>query len=157
MMYRAYGMEYIWNEFKAGRLPRLSSTDEAITWMDNHYAEVAGQYIMPNLEGWLENYPLKKVGTLVFADYDKKATKAERDKSTKEELEFSYIYSLIEDYCVLYYIGLCLMGRSSVDVIEMMTDFIIEDIPQMDYCIAKQVFSRLYVSRFMHEHYTPLP
>ena len=157
MMYRAYGMNYIWDEFKAGKLPRLSSFDEAFTWMDSHYGEVTGIHIMPNLEEWLENYPTKKVGTLIFANYDRLATTAENDRGKKEELEFSYIYSLLEDYCVLYYIGFRLMGKSSVDVIAMMTNYEIEDIPQMDYCVAKQVFSQLYVSRYMHEHYSPLP
>lgn len=157
MMYRAYGMNYIWDEFKAGKLPRLSSFDEAFTWMDSHYGEVTGIHIMPNLEEWLENYPTKKVGTLIFANYDRLATTAENDRGKKEELEFSYIYSLLEDYCVLYYIGFRLMGKSCVDVIAMMTNYEIEDIPQMDYCMAKQVFSQLYVSRYMHEHYSPLP
>ena len=34
---------------------------------------------------------------------------------------------------------------------------IIEDIPQIDYAIAKQAFIQLGIGRYMHEHYTPLP
>lgn len=157
MMYRAYTMNYIWNEFKAGKLPRLSSFDEVFSWMDHHYSEIAAQYIQPNLLDWLESKPTEQIGTLVFANYDRLATYAENDRGKKEELEFSYIYSLLEDYCVLYFIGFRQMGKSTVDVISLMTNFVIEDLPNMDYCIAKQAFSQLYVSRFMNEHYSPLP
>lgn len=157
MMYRGYTMDYLWNFFKAGRLPRFTSNNEMFNGMDELYSDIAGKYVHSNLINWLQNDPTKKVGTLIFANYERLATAAENDRGKKEELEFSYIYSLLEDYSVLYYIGFRLMGNSSVKAIAMMTNFEIEDIPQMDYCMAKQVFSQLYVSRYMHEHYSPLP
>lgn len=157
IMYRAYGMDYIWGEFKSGKLPQLSSIEEAFNWMDNHYAEITGEKIQPYLLDWLKTNPNKEIGNVVFEKYEALARKAELDKNKKEELEFSYLYHLLEDYCVLYFIGFRLLGKSTVDVISMMTNYLIEDMPQMNYGMAKQVFSQLYVNRYMHEHYSPLP
>ena len=157
MMYRAYTMSYIWNEFKTDKLPTFTSMNDAFIYMDKHYGEIAATYIQPNLLGWLQNNPTKEIGTLVYLNYEKIASDAEGDKSKKEELEFSYLFNLIQDYCVLYFIAIRLCGKSLTDTIALMTNYMIEDIPQIDYSIAKQVFLQLYVSKFMHEHYSPLP
>ena len=43
------------------------------------------------------------------------------------------------------------------NTIAMMTNYVIEPIPNMDYAMAKTVFQQLYVGKFMNDNYTPLP
>lgn len=157
MMYRAYGMDYIWNEYKNGRIQRFSSFEEAIRGMEMYYANVSSNIVRANLLDWLRESPNKQVGTLIFANYDRMASAAETNPSKKEELEFSYIFNLLEEKLVLHYIGIRQTGKNMEDTIAMMTNFVIEPIPNMDYAMAKTVFQQLYVGKFMNDNYTPLP
>ena len=50
-----------------------------------------------------------------------------------------------------------LTGQSQVDAIKSISNFVIEEIPNMDYTLAKQALQQLIVARFMHENYNPLP
>lgn len=157
MMYRAYGMEYIWNEFRNNRLPNYSSIEEALRGMELHYSEISSTIIRENLLYWLKSKPNEKVGTLIFTNYEKMASAAESNSSKKEELEFSYIFNLLEDKLVLYYIGIRQTGKSMTDTIATMTNYVIEPIPNMDYAMAKQIFLQLYVAKYMNDNYSPLP
>ena len=157
MMYRAYGMQYIWNDFKRGILPRFQSIEDAIRGMEMYYAQISTTQIRDNLLDWLKKSPNTPVGTITFANYERMATEAENNATKKEELEFSYIFELLEDKLVLYYIGIRQTGKSMADTIALMTNYIIEPIPNMDYLMAKQVFQQLYVDKFMNNNYTPLP
>lgn len=158
MMYRAYGMQFIWNEFKRGTLPRFSSVNDALIGMERHYQEISITEIRDNLLNWLKTKPNDSVGTLTYSNYEKNvATPAEIDKKKREELEFSYIFEMLEDKCVLYYIGFRQMGKSFQDAVAMITNVLIEDIPTMDYNMAKHVFQQLLVARYMHEHYNEIP
>ncbi len=158
MMYRAYTMQYIWNEFKNGTLPKFATINEALLGMSQHYREISTTKIFSNLLNWLETRPNDSVGTLTYSRYENNlATPAENDKRKREELEFSYIFEMLEDECVLYYIGFRQMGKGFQDAVAMITNFMIEDIPTMDYSIAKQVFQQLIVGRYMHEHYNEIP
>ena len=109
------------------------------------------------LEGWMANNPYEQVGSLSTARYEKLATQAETDKKYKEELEFSYIFELLNDMSVLYFIAFRLTGESEVDAIAKMSDVIIEPLEHMDYAITKQVFQQLLVGRYMSMNYHPLP
>ena len=157
MMYRAYTMQHIWREFKNGQIPSFNSVDEGLIWMERHYSQVAQTNIQPYLLNWLNHSPNADVGTLTFYNYDRLATNAETLSSKREELEFSYIFELLEDKCVLFYIAIRQTGKSMTDTIAMMTNYMIEPIPNMDYAMAKQAFQQLYIGRFMNENYTPIP
>jgi hypothetical protein len=43
------------------------------------------------------------------------------------------------------------------DTIAMMTNYMIEPINNLNYEMAKQVFQQLYIGKYMHENYTPIP
>ncbi|MBO7635920.1 MAG: hypothetical protein J6S89_05010 [Paludibacteraceae bacterium] len=157
MMYRAYGMQYIWNDFKIAKLPKFQSIKDAVQGMETYYAQVSMTQIRDNLLNWLKESPTTPVGTITFANYERMACEAENNATKKEELEFSYIFELLEDKLVLYYIGIRQTGKSMEDTIALMTNYFIEPIPNMDYLMAKQVFQQLYVAKFMNDNYIPLP
>ena len=157
MMYRAYAMDYIWNEFKNSRLPRYNSINEALIGMEKHYSTVTANNINANLLNWLRIKPNERIGTLIYHNYEKIAKEAELNYSKKEELEFSYLFNLLQDKLVQYYIAIRLTGKNMQETITAMTNYMIEPISGMTYEIAKQAFQQLYVARFMNDNYRPLP
>lgn len=157
IMYRAYGMNYIWNDYKNGNLPRYSNFQEAVIDMEQRYSRVAIEKVRDNLMVWLDNKPNEAIGNLTFSNYDRLATVAENDKTKKEELEFSHIFDLLQEKCVLYWIALRQTGKNDIDAIATITGVIIESIPNMDYAGAKYVFQELCVKQYISQNYSPLP
>ena len=156
MMYRAYAMQHIWDEFKSNSLPKFNSFNDGIIWMEKHYRQVAVMNIQPYLLNWLSQSPNVSVGTLTYSKYENLASLAETSSNKKEELEFSYIFELLEDKCVLMYIAIIQSGKNMTDAISMITNYVIEPIPNLDYAMAKHVFQQLFIGRYMHENYQPL-
>lgn len=157
MMYRAYSTRIVYEAFQNDELVDQDDFQEAIMYVLHFYGETARTEVHPYLEGWMANKPYEYVGSLCTARYEKLATKAETEDKYKEELEFSYIFELLNDMSVLAYIALRLTGESQVDSIAKMTNVIIEPLEQMDYTICKQVFQQLLVAKYMSENYRPLP
>lgn len=157
MMYRVYAMDYVWKQYENGTLPHFSNTNEGLSWMERYYGQVAQEKINPRLMYWLEKSPNKNVGRVIYAKYEEFATFAEKDKSNLKLLENLYISNLLEDKCVLFYIAFRQMGKSFEDTVSLMTNYLVEDIPNINYEMAKEVFSQLLVSSYMDEHYTQLP
>ena len=157
MMYRAYSTRIVFETFQNDELADQDNFQEAIMYVLHFYGETAKTEVHPYLEGWMANKPYEYVGPLCTARYEKIATKAETDPKFKEELEFSYIFELLNDMSVLAFIALRLTGESEVDAIAKMTNVIIEPLEHMDYTICKQVFQQLLVAKYMSENYRPLP
>ena len=157
MMYRAYSTRLVYRAFSNDEMPEFDNFQEATNYVLRFYGQTAATEVHPYLESWMANKPNEEVGTISTARYEALATKAERDKKYQEELEFSYIFEVLNDMSVLYFIAFRLSGESEVDAIAKMSDVIIERLPYMDYTITKQVFQQLLVGRFMHMNYHPLP
>ena len=155
MMYRAYSMDRLFDLFLNGNLPSYSNFNESVIAMERKYGEIALQ-IQPYLMNWLQTNPNDNIGTLCFNNFDNLASKAEVSAESKEELEFSYIFELLCDKSVLYWIAMVISGVSKMNAIAKMTNAFIEPIPNITYTIAKQIFQQLLVGRYMHEHYTPI-
>ena len=158
MMYRAYSTRMVYESFENDEMvDDFEDFNEAFNYVMQFYGDAALHEVHSKLEYWMANRPFEEVGTLCTARYESLATKAETNKQILEELEFSYIFELVNDMSVLYYIAFRLTGMSDVDAIAKMTDAIIEPIANMDYTITKQVFQQLLVAKFMHYNYHPLP
>jgi len=157
MMYRAYSTRIVYQTFASGPMLEIDNVPEAFNYIMKFYGKVAMTKVRDNLEYWMETRPLEEVGTLNTARYEALATKAETNKKFQEELEFSYIFELLNDMSVLAFLAFRLTGESEVDAIAKMSGRIIEPLPYMDYTIAKQVFQQLVVTEFMSMNYKPLP
>lgn len=157
MLYRAYSTRCVYNAFLNDELVEFEDFNEAVMYVLQFYGRTAVSEVMPNLEKWINNNPFEEVGTICAARYQNLANKAINDISKKEELEFSYIFEMLNDMSVLYYIAFRLSGCNDVEAIAKMTGAIIEKIPNMNYTIIKQVFQQLLVSRYMNNNYRPLP
>lgn len=157
MMYRAYSTRFVFEAYQNDELPEFDGFMEAAKYVIGLYGEMAAHEVHSKLEGWMANNPNEQVGTVCTANYERLATVAEYDKAKREELEFSYVFELLNDMSVLYWIAFRLTGESEVDAIAKMSDVIIEKLDYMDYTITKQVFQQLLVGRYMNENYHPLP
>lgn len=157
MMYRAYGMSYLWEDYKNGRIPRYANFQEAVIAMEERYSKIAIEKVRDNLTDWIKKNPNQTIGSLTFSNYDSLATAAEKSKDKKEELEFSFIFNFLQEKCILYWIALRQIGKSDVDAIGLITGVIIEPIANMDYAGAKYVFQELCVKQYVSQNYSPLP
>lgn len=157
MMYRAYSMNYIWNDYKNGILAQYTNFQEAAFAMEQRYSSIAVEKVHNNLMAWLESRPNETIGNLTFDSYKRLATAAVNDKTKKEELEFSYIFDLLQEKCVLYWIALRQTGKSDIDAIAQITGVIIEPISNIDYAIAKYIFQELYVKKYISQNYSSMP
>lgn len=157
MMYRAYSTRIVYNSFHNDEMVEFDDFNESVNYVMHFYSDTALHEVVPKLEYWMKNSPNEEVGTLCTSKYEHLASKSETDKSSLEELEFSYAFELINDLCVLYYIAFRLTGISDVDAIAKMSDVMIESLGDMTYTITKQVFQQILVARFMQFNYHPLP
>lgn len=157
LMYRSYAVAFLWDDFENGRFPRFTDELEAFMYVSQKYQETCRNKVNANLMSWLERYPDKAIGNVTYSGYENLAKRAENDRSAKEEVEFSYLFDYMTNICVQDYIALRLCGKSQVDAISNITRVIIEPLAQFDYGVAKQVFTQLYVNRYMAQNYNPLP
>jgi len=157
MMYRAYSTRIVYESFANDEMVEFDDFNEAVLYVLRFYGQTALTEVNPYLIGWMHDRPNEQVGSLSTARYEALASKAETNDASLEELEFSYIFEMINDMCVLYFIAFRLSGLSEVDAIAKMTDVIIEPLERMDYAITKQAFLQLLVARYMGENYRPLP
>lgn len=157
MMYRAYSTRCVYQAYQNDELPEFDNFTEAAEYIVDLYGEMAIREVHSKLEGWMANNPNEQVGTVCTANYERLASVAEYDKQKREELEFSYVFELLNDMSVLYWIAFRLTGESEVNAIAKMSDVLIEKLDYMDYTITKQVFQQLLVGRYMNANYHPLP
>lgn len=157
MMYRAYSTRIVYIAYLNDELPEFEDLTEATNYILEFYGSAAVKEVHPYLENWITNKPDEEVGTICFLRYDKLANLAENDYEKREELEFSYIFELLNDMSVLYYIALRLIGQTQVEAFAKLSDVVIEKIPNMDYTVTKQVLQQLLVARYLQNNYTPLP
>ena len=157
MMYRAYSTRFVYESFIKGELPEYDDFQEASVYIRQFYSQVAAESVHPYLLGWIQGKTDEEVGTIIASRYIRMAQNAVHDAKAREELEFSYIFEMLNDMSVLYYIAFRLCGESQSNAIGKMTGIMIQEIQNMDYTTVKQVFQQLLVSRFMNQNYRPLP
>lgn len=157
MMYRAYSTRIVFDSSKKDELVDQDNLQESMQYVIYSYSQSAAQEVHPYLEHWMESRPNEQVGTLCTSRYENLAKRAETDKKALEELEFSYVFELLNDMSVLYFIAFRLCGISEVNTIAQMTGYEIEKLENMDYTITKQVFQQLLVAPYMHHNYHALP
>lgn len=150
IMYRAYSTQVVYNAFQNDEMAEQDNLQDAFQYVILFYSQAAAQQVHPYLENWMDTRPNEEVGTLCTARYEGLASRAENNKTALEELEFSYTFELLNDMCVLYYIGFRLCGYSETEAIAQLSGVLIEPLNYMDYTISKQVFQQLLVAKYMH-------
>jgi hypothetical protein len=149
-------MRLVWNSYEQGSLPKFSSFQEGVNSMEQFYGQTAVRQVNANLMNWMNSSPMENVGGLTYDGYEKIAHLAENDKKQLEELEFSYIFHLLQDKCVLYWIVLRQIGQSQTQAIGSITGYMIEELRGFDYPMAKQAFQQLIVAKYMNDNYNAI-
>ena len=157
IMYRAYSTKFVFEAFSRDELPEFDDFTEAAREVHRFYGQMAATEVHSNLIRWMTTKPNEEVGTVCTERLENLATRAETDPQALEELEFTYIFELLNDMSVLYWIAFKLCGESDVNAIYKMSDAMIRPLDNMDYSIIKQVFQQLLVAPYMNDNYHPLP
>ena len=156
-MYRAYSTKFVFEAFSRDELPEFDDFTEAAREVHRFYGQMAATEVHSNLLRWMATKPNEEVGTVCTERLEKLATRAETDPQALEELEFTYIFELLNDMSVLYWIAFRQCGESDVNAIYKMSDVMIRPFNNMDYSMIKQVFQQLLVAPYMNDNYHPLP
>ena len=157
IMYRAYSTKFVFEAFSRDELPEFDDFTEAAREVHRFYGHMAATEVHSNLLRWMATKPNEEVGTVCTERLEKLATRAETDPQALEELEFTYIFELLNDMSVLYWIAFRQCGESDVNAIYKMSDVMIRPFNNMDYSMIKQVFQQLLVAPYMNDNYHPLP
>lgn len=157
IMYRAYSTKFVFEAFSRDELPEFNDFTEAAREVHRFYGQMAATEVHSNLLRWMATKPNEEVGTVCTERLEKLATRAETDPQALEELEFTYIFELLNDMSVLYWIAFRQCGESDVNAIYKMSDVMIRPFNNMDYSMIKQVFQQLLVAPYMNDNYHPLP
>ena len=157
IMYRAYSTKFVFEAFSRDELPEFDDFTEAAREVHRFYGQMAATEVHSNLLRWMATKPNEEVGTVCTEKLEKLATRAETDPQALEELEFTYIFELLNDMSVLYWIAFRQCGESDVNAIYKMSDVMIRPFNNMDYSMIKQVFQQLLVAPYMNDNYHPLP
>ena len=157
IMYRAYSTKFVFEAFTRDELPDFDDFTEAASEVHKYYGHMAATEVHSNLLRWMATRPNEIVGKVCTSKLEMLASKAESDPTALEELEFTYIFELLNDMSVLYWIAFRLCNVSDVDAIYKMSDIMIKPLGNMDYALTKQVFQQLLVAPYMNKNYRPMP
>ncbi|MBO7230723.1 MAG: hypothetical protein J6V20_04855 [Bacteroidaceae bacterium] len=149
IMYRAYTMSFVWEDFVNDKLPKFHNFNEAIISMERYYGQVATEKVNANLLNWLRTRANDYVGGCNYAFMEEVATDAERSANDLHIVETSYFVHLLKDKMVLYFIAMRLAGKTDSQAIEALTNYQVEMTGSFDYTSAKNAFGELIVDQYL--------
>lgn len=149
IMYRAYTMSFIWEDFDNGKLPKFQSFNDAIISMERYYGNVAVEKVNANLLTWLRTRANDYVGGCNYKFMEEVATDAEQNPRDRHLVETSYFSHLLKDKMVLYFIAMRLAGKTDSQAIEALTNYQVEMTGSFDYTSAKNAFGELIVDNYL--------
>ena len=149
IMYRAYTMNFVWDDFVNDRLPKFQNFNDAIISMERYYGQTAKEMVNANLLNWLRSRADEYVGGCNYKIMEEVATDAERSRSDLSLMEKSYFVHLLKDKMVLYFIAMRLSGKTDSQAIEALTNYQVEMTGSFDYTSAKNAFGELIVDNYL--------
>ena len=149
IMYRAYTMNFVWDDFVNDRLPKFQNFNDAIISMERYYGQTAKEMVNANLLNWLRTRADEYVGGCNYKIMEEVATDAERSRSDLSLMEKSYFVHLLKDKMVLYFIAMRLSGKTYSQAIEALTNYQVEMTGSFDYTSAKNAFGELIVDNYL--------
>lgn len=149
IMYRAYTMNFVWQDFENGKLPRFNNFNDAIIYMERYYGQTATEKVNANLLSWLRTRPNDYIGGCNYKFMEEVATDAERSASDLKLMETSYFVHLLKDKMVLYYIAMRLAGKTDEGAIEALTNYQVQMTDKFNYTSAKNAFGELIVYNYL--------
>ena len=151
IMYRAYIMNFIWNDYKANRLPVFDNFQDSVRFLEQYYGKTALEKVNANLLTWLQRNADDWVGNCCYRVMDEMCTSAERNRRDLTDVESSYYLHLLNDKLVLYWIAMRQAGNSEAKSIELLTNYQVEITQELEYRSLKQAFSELISTNFLSE------
>lgn len=158
IFYRRYTMQMMWAEMmnlinKAG----LDTFENVFSLIRSLYSKTSIK-VLPKLEDFLRDEPSKFVGGICYEDFKDVIKRASAGiESSREELEFSYLFYLISDEVTLVWAALCSIGFSPVDAITEISGYTMDPLDSNDYTTITECLGQFYTALFLRDRYTPLP
>lgn len=136
----------IWNDFNEG-FQKLKTT----------YGSTAISKTQPVLLNLLTNIQ-RNVGNTNYGIFTSLISEAKIGNKTKlEEIEYSYLFYLLTDECVLLWGALGGTGLKKIEAIGKISGLIIKTEEIKTYGQIEQVLGQVCAAAYLKEHYKPLP
>lgn len=160
VFYRKYSMLFMWDEiqkcFNNGQL--WSDFNTGFQKLKQTYQQTAISKTQPVLLQFLTESPEKQIGSTSFSSYTEKiAGSRQGNNQDLEEIEYSYLYYLLTDECVLLWAAFGGTGIDQIKAIGQLSGLIIETPEINSYEQIEGILGRLCASAYLNKVYNPLP
>lgn len=158
IFYRKYTMEFLF--------PEILDSFESVKWSDfnqgfeklkTQYGSIAISKTQPILMSLLNDVN-RNVGTTNYGIFKSLISEVQNGNSAKlEEIEYSYLYYLLADECILLWGAFGGTGLSKIDTISRLSGVIIKTDEINSYGLIEQIMGQLCASQYLNENYKQLP
>jgi len=164
IFYRKFTMEAMWNDLEScfgnnflGRPKKIwNEVEDGFQKLTKTY-EMTAMRINSNLVASMNANPSKRIANTSYERFIPLLRGASNgDVKSKEELEYTFIYHLLTDNCILIWTSAGGCGMSKIDAIGQMSGLLIEDPGIHSYATIDEIMGQICVSRYLKDHYKRL-
>ena len=153
IFYRKFTMDFLWAN-STGLV--FKTFEEGVLYFKNLYSAIAVKKVQPILVETLKNNSDKIIGGIRHNDFTKLINEIKQGNiKAKEEIEFNYLYYLLADECVLYWLALNATGVKQIDSISRLSGFILEEIQIDNYSTISTILGQLCAGQYLKNNYAP--
>lgn len=165
IFYRKHTINFMFNDIINCFIPRpfdksklrWNDVTEGYKTLNIKYSTTAVSKTRPILETLLKNTK-ENIGNTNYYSFSLLISAVKiGDNDKLEEIEYSYLYYLLTDECILLWGALGGTGLSKKDAVSKMSGLIIEIDEIKTYGQIEQVLGQLCTAKYMNENYKPLP
>ncbi|RRJ89724.1 hypothetical protein EG849_11975 [Flavobacterium macacae] len=158
IFYRKYTMEFLFPEIlDSFEDVKYADFNDGLEKLKTLYGSIAISKTQPILMELLEDVH-RKVGTTNFHVFKSLISEVQNGSIEKlEELEYSYLYYLLTDECILLWAAFGGTGLKKLDVVSKLSGVIIKTDEINSYSLIEQIMGQLCASPYLNENYKPLP
>jgi hypothetical protein len=165
IFYRKFTMEAMWKDIEScfntnflGRPKKIwNGVEDGFLKLTKIY-ETTALRINPNLITTINANPSRRIANTSYDRFIPLLRAAsDGNAKSKEELEYTFIYHLLTDNCILIWASAGGCGLNKVDAIGQMCGLLIEDPGIHSYATIDDIMGQVCVSRYLKDHYRQLP
>ena len=165
IFYRKYTMEFMFPDIIAcyetdllgNQKVKWSDFNEGFQKLKTSYGSTAVSKTQPILLNLLTNTQ-RNVGNTNYGNFASLISSAKNGNKVKlEEIEYSYLYYLLADECILLWGAFGGIGLTKIDAIGKMSGLIIETKEINTYAQIEQVLGQFCSAAYLKDHYKALP
>lgn len=165
LFYRKFTIEAMWKEIEScfgkdflGRPKKYwNEVEDGFQKLTKIY-DTTAMRINPSLVSTMNNNPSRRIANTSYQNFIPLLNGASKgDAKSKEELEYTFIYHLLTDNCILIWASAGGCGLSKIDALGQMSGLLIEDPGINSYATIDEIMGQICTAQYLKAHYKSLP